>query len=467
MASGWLMLRILQQQKEKEKLIQKQLNSKTETKKTMLKDKFKKIKTAQDKKEIDINGYWLIKDNPMTKAGVFPYLGKQISPELEPSKIYQVLRPKEELTKPETLKSLELIPLLNDHEMVGKDFTPVEEKGSHGTTGQNVKVNGNIITNDLRLLSEVIKNEVESGKKDLSMGYRCRYELTPGEFEGQHYDAIQRDIIYNHIALVDEGRMGSDVRVMDSFTFDSIKDLTKETTTMAEEKTTQDTDKRELIREVMAIAAKPNDDFAGGEEEKIDTITKKLEEIAYNPSESGANDEDIEEEKKTEDEEGKPCKDEDPKEEEKPTEDEDKRKLIDEIGGILKGKVDDEIWRTIIGKVEKVAYEPSETGANDEDPKKDDEEKPVSMDAAIKYLARKDNLVNKLKPVIGENVKFPSMTIKEITKYACDKLDIKNSIDSLEGYLAAHKKTADVKVSLDNAPYFGEKRSPVIENYLK
>lgn len=591
----------------------------------MLRDKFKKIKTAQDKKEIDINGYWLIKDNPMTKAGVFPYLGKQISPELEPDKIYQVLRPKEELTKPETLKSLELIPLLNDHEMVGKDFTPVEEKGSHGTTGQNVKVKGNMITNDLRLLSEVIKDEVESGKKDLSMGYRCRYELTPGEYNGQHYDAIQRDILYNHIALVDEGRMGSDVRVMDSFTFDSIKDLTQDNdktewitikgnhipvkegqtkkeaaksflnrireknnplknkkkqnqieenskrikekeekiskeytkirtkeylnkikndpqrdgeiltnsdntwllveirgkgkdkegwelvkggnvikyfdepakakqawedgyfenidkmsktndsainqkeTTMAEEKTTQDTDKRELIREVMAIAAKPNDDFAGGEEEKIDTITKKLEEIAYNPSESGANDEDIEEEKKTEDEEGQSCKDEDPKEEEeeKPTEDEDKRKLIDEIGGILKGKVDDEIWRTIIGKVEKVAYEPSETGANDEDPKKDDEEKPVSMDAAIKYLARKENLVNKLKPVIGENAKFPSMTIKEITKYACDKLDIRNSIDSLEGYLAAHKKSADVKVSLDNASFIGEKRSPVIENYLK
>ncbi|MDE5888962.1 MAG: DUF2213 domain-containing protein, partial [Bacilli bacterium] len=32
-------------------------------------------------------------------------------------------------------------------------------------------------------------------------------------------------------------------------------------------------------------------------------------------------------------------------------EDVDKRKLIDEIGGILKGKVDEELWRTIIGKV--------------------------------------------------------------------------------------------------------------------
>lgn len=56
----------------------------------------------------------------------------------------------------------------------------------------------------------------------------------------------------------------------------------------------------------------------------------------------------------------------------------DKRKLIDEIGGILKGKVDEELWRTVIGKAEKIAYEKSEAGTSDnseQDPKK--EEKPA------------------------------------------------------------------------------------------
>lgn len=43
----------------------------------------------------------------------------------------------------------------------------------------------------------------------------------------------------------------------------------------------------------------------------------------------------------------------------------DKRKLIDEIGGILKGKVDEELWRTIIGKAEKIAYDKSEAGTSD------------------------------------------------------------------------------------------------------
>lgn len=55
----------------------------------------------------------------------------------------------------------------------------------------------------------------------------------------------------------------------------------------------------------------------------------------------------------------------------------DKRKLIDEVGGILKGKVDDEIIRTIIGKLEKVAYDKSEAGTvdnEDDEPAKDKKE---------------------------------------------------------------------------------------------
>lgn len=54
----------------------------------------------------------------------------------------------------------------------------------------------------------------------------------------------------------------------------------------------------------------------------------------------------------------------------------DKRKLIDEVGGILKGKVDDEIIRTIIGKLEKLSYDESEAGTADNKKVKNEEEKP-------------------------------------------------------------------------------------------
>ena len=209
-----------------------------------------------------------------------------------------------------------------------------------------------------------------------------------------------------------------------------------------EEKKTQDEDKKEIIREVMAIAAKPNEEFEGGEEEKIDTITKKLEALAYNPSEAGGNDEDPEPDKKDgeDEDEEKPCGDEDEekKDDETPAGDEDPEKSC--------GDEDEE-----------------KKDGEDED----EEEKSVSMDSAIKYIARRDRLISRLKPVIGYNAKFPSMTIKEITKYACDKLDIKNSYDSLDGYLRAESRKLNVRVSLDNAFSTAPKMSNTMQEYLK
>lgn len=52
----------------------------------------------------------------------------------------------------------------------------------------------------------------------------------------------------------------------------------------------------------------------------------------------------------------------------------DKRKLIDEIGGILKDKVDDEIIRTIIKKAEELSYNPSEKSKADNEKEEIEEE---------------------------------------------------------------------------------------------
>ena len=77
------------------------------------------MQQTTDKKEVDYNDYWYIKDNPLTKVGVFPYLGKNISEELEPNKVYYVLRPEEELSKEETVESFKLLPIIDDHVMLG------------------------------------------------------------------------------------------------------------------------------------------------------------------------------------------------------------------------------------------------------------------------------------------------------------------------------------------------------------
>jgi hypothetical protein len=55
---------------------------------------------------------------------------------------------------------------------------------------------------------------VEQGKRELSCGYECELEEKPGvTADGQRYDAIQRNIRGNHVALVTKGRAGPDVRL--------------------------------------------------------------------------------------------------------------------------------------------------------------------------------------------------------------------------------------------------------------
>ena len=79
---------------------------------------------------------------------------------------------------------------------------------------------GNILYATVRIFSETLKSLIERGKKQLSAGYRCRYEKSSGFFNNLAYDYIQRDIRGNHIALVSEGRSGSDIAVLDSMAFD-------------------------------------------------------------------------------------------------------------------------------------------------------------------------------------------------------------------------------------------------------
>ncbi|MBB3610973.1 hypothetical protein FHX11_003925 [Rhizobium sp. BK602] len=58
---------------------------------------------------------------------------------------------------------------------------------------------------------------VEDGTRELSMGYDCQLDFTAGTSpSGEAYDAVQRNIRSNHIAVVPRARGGSDLRIGDS-----------------------------------------------------------------------------------------------------------------------------------------------------------------------------------------------------------------------------------------------------------
>lgn len=224
-------------------------------------------------REIDNNGYVTIQRNPISKAGVFPYSGKSL-PGGDPDKIYNVLRPAEELSSPETLKSFKMIPLINEHVMLGAGFaTSPEEKGVHGSTGEDVTYEGDTLFAPLRIFSSSLKALIDSGKRALSCGYRCMYEKSSGVFNGQAYDYVQRNIRGNHIALVQEGRCGPDIAVLDSMAFDHF-DLAL---TMGEDTMAEEAEKSEEKKKDEAAA---KDEGAGTEAESEAKKGMTLEEAA-------------------------------------------------------------------------------------------------------------------------------------------------------------------------------------------
>jgi hypothetical protein len=186
--------------------------------------------SAQDKRDTDINGYATIPDNPLSKVGVFEYRGSQIPDAPDKDAVYKVYRPAEELGSKETVDSFKLSPWIDNHVMLGSEdegLTPPEKKGVQGVIGEDVYFKDDVLYGNLRVFSQAMKSAIDKqGKRELSCGYRCRYEATPGTYKGQAYDYIQREIRGNHLALVDEGRMGPEVAVQDQadrfvFTCDS------------------------------------------------------------------------------------------------------------------------------------------------------------------------------------------------------------------------------------------------------
>lgn len=409
-------------------------------------------------KEIDLNGFWKIEDNPISKEGVFPYLGKQISPELEPDKIYMVYRPASELTSEETIESFNGVPFIDEHEMIGEGFTKYDDRPAGGVLF-NVKANGGILTGDFKIYSEELQEEISNGKKELSLGYLCDYELTKGVWNGQRYDAIQKNIRGNHVALVNHGRMGSDVRVYDrAITMDAL-DITQEISASAgspnesraggshtETKQGENTMKYVSLEEVKAVLKTAFSWGDGETDPKEKLVAELLDEKAVEgviPTGDESPDDDDKEKSPAQDKCGK---DEDPDEKEKKdVEDEDDAEKKDDDKKSGEDEDDDD----------KKDDKDKKDSEDEEESKEENAKK--AMDAMpkqiLKMIARRNEIVKAVEPMIG-TFACDEMTPKDAAVYACKKLGLQATEDEAEpvlrGFLAAQAKNNKV-YGLDSA----------------
>ncbi|ECG7915066.1 DUF2213 domain-containing protein [Salmonella enterica subsp. enterica serovar Typhimurium] len=169
-------------------------------------------------RSFDGNGRLQVKSSHISKANVCPYFGREIPNAeqlgLDPDRIYRLWRHPDELKK--AAPTFNNIPVLCIHTPDFPGDPPREYRV--GTTHSGSEFNDPYLDNGLSVWDDSAIAGIETDEqKELSSSYQYVADMTPGVTpNGESYDGIMRDIIGNHVALVEKGRAGSDVLVADS-----------------------------------------------------------------------------------------------------------------------------------------------------------------------------------------------------------------------------------------------------------
>lgn len=141
-----------------------------------------------------------------TRTGVFTYRDGAGS-------VRRELRHPDDVFDPASLETLKhcVVTLHHPPEMVTPENA---SKYMKGYTTEKIEVSRDLIESDLIISNpEAIKAIEENGMREISAGYNADLLEETGTYNGAEYDCRQTNIRYNHVALVDKGRAGPEVRL--------------------------------------------------------------------------------------------------------------------------------------------------------------------------------------------------------------------------------------------------------------
>ena len=307
-------------------------------------------------RSFDKDGRLHIEVTPISKANICPYYGREIPNSkalgLRPDKVYYLLRDPKELAKAAT--TFNNIPLLNEH--IPVTAADPQKMAVVGSTGTDAEFDGTYLKNSLVVWdADSIAGIETDEKKELSSAYRYVADMTPGVHEGQPYDGVMRDIVGNHVALVIEGRAGSDVVVGDSLPtgIKSMSELTKKLMAIITPMLASDEKPEDVEKKVQQVVEDSADEPGTGNETEEER--KKREEKER-------------EEKARKEKENQPAKDNPPKPAEDESEEEKKAAMDAAIkraeenvmGRIRQANEARECVRALVGDVSLVAMDSAE-----------------------------------------------------------------------------------------------------------
>lgn len=170
-----------------------------------LEDKDAKVRFTKD-------GY-LVATPRIARTGIQLYRGSECG--IADKDIVRVFRPEDEVFNDAAVKSYTHRPVTLDHPP--ESVTAANwKKYAVGQTGDEPLRDGSSIRIPMVLMDAAAIKAYRDGMNQLSVGYDCDIEASPGKTkDGEEYDLIQRGIRANHLAVVAAARGGPSLTIGD------------------------------------------------------------------------------------------------------------------------------------------------------------------------------------------------------------------------------------------------------------
>jgi len=147
-------------------------------------------------------------DAIVTRTGVLPYRNNDGTTRLE-------LRHPDEVFSKASLDSLKMVPVTNSHPTSGNRLVNSENALALqiGAVGEQVYPDGKYVMASMQVTTADGISAIDAGRVELSCGYTCELVKEDGIYDGERFTHRQRNIRYNHVAIVDRARAGSAARL--------------------------------------------------------------------------------------------------------------------------------------------------------------------------------------------------------------------------------------------------------------
>jgi uncharacterized protein len=172
---------------------------------------------APSVRSYDADGRLHVSRINLSQANVCDYLGAEIpgceALGLDPRRRYALLRPADELAA--AVSTFNGLPLLREH--VAVDAVSYRPDLVVGAVGNDARFITPYLVNSIVVWAADAIAAIEVGtKRSVSLGYRYIPVMQPGSYKGERYDGRMTQLGGNHLALVNEGRIGRSAVIGDT-----------------------------------------------------------------------------------------------------------------------------------------------------------------------------------------------------------------------------------------------------------